>query len=201
MGPLKPRLRLQLPFALRTAGWCLFVFALGASLCVLAAAQAGRPGEYEVKAAFLLNFAKFVEWPDSSFDGPHAPIVFGVIGGDGQLVFNMRRISAGEKVQGRNIVIREGRFGDDVRRYHVLFVGEFERQRIAQILAGLRDASVLTVSDVDGFADAGGAMEFVMHETRVQFIVNLNAATQSKLRVSAKLLALAHLVSHNEAAK
>lgn len=190
-----------LPSTPRTAAWLLFVLAAGTLLPGIATAQASRPGEYEVKAAFLLNFAKFVEWPDSSFDGPQAPIVFGVIGGDHQLAFNLRRISAREKVQGRNIVIREVRFGDDLRRCHVLFVGASERQRTAQILASLQDASVLTVSDIDGFADAGGAMQFVMQESQVHFIVNLDAATQSKLRVSAKLLALAHLVNHNEAAR
>ena len=200
LRPIRP----HLPGALRTAGWFLFALATGVLLAGVAMAQEGRPGEYEVKAAFLLNFAKFVEWPDSSFDGPQAPIVFGVIGGDHQLAFNLRRLSAGEKVQGRDVVIREGRFGDDLRSCHVLFVGASERQRAAQILASLQDASVLTVSDIDGFAEAGGAMQFVTQENRVHrvhFIVNLDAATQSKLRVSAKLLALAHLVNHNEATK
>jgi hypothetical protein len=200
MDSLKP-IRPHLPDALRRAGWFFFALATSVLLAGMAMAQASRPGEYEVKAAFLLNFAKFVEWPDSSFDGPQAPIVFGVIGSDNQLAFNLRRLSAGEKVQGRNVVIREERFGDDVRRCHVLFVSASERQRAKQILASLQDASVLTVSDIDGFADAGGAMQFVMQESRVRFIVNLDAATQSKLRVSAKLLALAHVVNHNEAAK
>ena len=194
-------IRPHLPGALRTVGWFMFALATGVLLSGIAIAQASRPGEYEVKAAFLLNFAKFVEWPDSSFDGPQAPIIFGVIGGDHELAFNLRRISAGQRVQGRDIVVREARFGDDVRRCHVLFVSASERQRAAQILAGLQDASVLTVSDIDGFAEAGGAMQFVTEDNRVHFIVNLSAATQSKLRVSAKLLALAHLVTHNEAAK
>jgi hypothetical protein len=59
----------------------------------------------------------------------------------------------------------------------------------------------LTVSDIDGFAEAGGTMQFVMQENRVHFVVNLDAATQSKLRVSAKLLALARVINHNEAAR
>jgi hypothetical protein len=191
----------KLPLALRMAAWFLGALAAILFCCGIAATQSGRPEEYEVKAAFLINFAKFVEWPDSSFDSPQAPFVFGVIGGDHQLAFNLRHLSAGEKVQGRNIVIRERRFGDDVRHCHILFVSASEYQHTAQILASLQDASVLTVSDIDGFADAGGAMQFVMQENRVRFIVNLRAATQSKLRMSAKLLALAHVINHNEAAR
>jgi YfiR/HmsC-like len=200
MDSLKP-IRPQLPGALRMAGCFLFALAGAVLLAGIAMAQASRPGEYEVKAAFLINFAKFVEWPDSSFDGPQGPIVFGVIGADHQLAFNLRRLSAGQKVQGRDVVIREGPVGDDMRRCHVLFVSPSERHRATQILASLQDASVLTVSDIDGFAEEGGAMQFVTQDNRVHFIVNLDAATQSKLRVSAKLLALAHLVNHNEAAK
>jgi hypothetical protein len=183
------------------AAWFLGALAAILFCCGIAAAQSGRQEEYEVKAAFLINFAKFVEWPDSSFDGPQAPLVFGVIGGDHELAFHLRRLSAGQKVQGRNIVIREGRFGDDVRHCHILFVSGSEYQHTAQILASLQDASVLTVSDIDGFAEAGGAMQFVTQEKRVRFIVNLDAATQSKLRLSAKLLALARVINHNVAAR
>lgn len=177
----------------------LCAIAAGVLFCAIVAPQSGQPGEYEVKAAFLFNFAKFVEWPESSFDGPQAPIVFAVIGGDHELAFHLRRISTDEKIQGRNIVVRDARFGDDVRRCHILFISASERQRTAQILAGLQDASVLTVSDIDGFADAGGVMQFVMEQNRVRFVVNLNAATQSKLRVSAKLLALAQVVNQSQA--
>jgi YfiR/HmsC-like len=198
MGTLKPRLRLQLQFALRTAAWCLFVFALGAFLCVLAAAQSGQPSEYEVKAAFLFNFTKFVEWPDSSFNSPQVPIVIGIIGED-PFGDSLTRIVAGQKVQGRAIVITKYRRGDDLRRCHILFISASERQHSALILAGLQGAGVLTVSDIDGFAEAGGVMQFVMQENRVRFVVNLGAATQGKLRVSAKLLALAQVVNHGQA--
>ena len=201
VDPLKPLLRPQVWLAPRAVSLSLFFLLAGALFCAGLAAQSRRPGEYEVKAAFLFNFAKFVQWPESSFDGPEAPIVFEVMGGDQELAFDLRRISAGQKVQGRNILIREGRFGDDVRRCHVLFISTSERQRTSQILASLQNATVLTVSDIDGFADAGGAMQLVMEDGRVHFIVNLNAATQSQLRVSAKLLALAHVINHSESAR
>jgi uncharacterized protein DUF4154 len=163
-------------------------------------AQSDQPSEYEVKAAFLFNFTKFVEWPDGSFNDPHAPIVIGIIGDD-PFGESLIRIVGGQKAQGRAIVIIRYRRGDDLRRCHILFISASERQHSAQIVASLRDASVLTVSDIDGFAEAGGAMQFVMQESRVRFVVNLDAATQSKLRVSAKLLVLARVINHGEAAR
>jgi YfiR/HmsC-like len=195
-----PPRRLLFALALRTAGWFLLALTVGVLFCSSARAQSDQPSEYEVKAAFLFNFTKFVEWPDGSFDDSLSPIVIGIIGddpfGDG-LVSTV----AGQKVQGRSIVIRKQRFGEDLRHCHVLFISASERQRSAQILAGLHEASVLTVSDIDGFADAGGAMQFVMQENRVHFVVNLDATTQSKLRVSAKLLALARVINHGQAAR
>jgi len=201
MDPLEsPLHRLQLPFALRSAGWFLFALAAGALFCSIAAAQSDQAREYDVKAAFLFNFTKFVEWPEGSFSDPAAPIVIGIIGDD-PFGDSLMRIVAGQTVQGRSIVIRKESFGGDLRRCHVLFISASERQHSAQILASLQDASVLTVSDIDGFAEAGGAMQFVTEENRVRFVVNLYAARQSKLRVSAKLLALARVIHSAQAAR
>lgn len=201
MDPLKsPPHCPPLQFALRIAGWLLCTLAAGVIICAVAAAQSEAPSEYEVKAAFLFNFTKFVEWPEGSFEDSHSPIVIGIIGED-PFGDSLTRIVAGQKAQGRAIVITKYRRGDDLRRCHVLFIGSSEHQRTAQILVGLQDAGVLTVSDIDGFAAAGGVMQFVMQENRVRLVVNLEAATQSKLRVSAKLLALAQVVNRSEASR
>jgi hypothetical protein len=190
----------QLPIALRTAGWFLFALAAGVLCCAVSAAQTGQASEYDVKAAFLFNFTKFVEWPESSFSDPAAAIVIGIIGDD-PFGDSLTRIVAGQTAQGRWIAIRKERFGDDLRRCQILFISISERQHSAQILNSLQDASVLTVSDIDGFAEAGGAMQFVTADNRVRFVVNLDAARQSKLRVSAKLLALARVINHSGAAR
>lgn len=201
MGSLNPRLhRRQFASALGVVGCVLCALLFGSLSSGISAAQSDQPSEYEVKAAFLFNFTKFVEWPDGSFGGSQAPIVIGIVGDD-PFGDSLPRIVAGQKAQGRSISIVKYRRGDDLRRSHVLFISASERQHSAEILAGLQDASVLTVSDIDGFAEAGGTMEFVMQENRVRFIVNLDAAMQSKLRVSAKLLALARVINHREAAR
>ena len=107
----------------------------------------------------------------------------------------------GQKVQGRSLVIRKERIGDDLRRCHVLFVSLSEREHAARILASVQAAGVLTVSDIEGFAEAGGVMQFVTEEDRVRFLVNLDAATQARLRLSAKLLALASVIRHSQEAR
>jgi hypothetical protein len=202
MDILKPPSRfLQCRFALRTGGWLMFVLAAGGLFLSVVAAQSYRSSEDEVKAALLFNLTKFVKWPDSSFDDAQAPIMFGILGGNAWVGFHLRRIAAAEKGQGRSVVIRSERFGDDLRQCHVLFVSAAERRHVPQILASLQAANVLTVSDLEGFADAGGVMQVVIIKDRARFIVNLDAATQSKLRLSAKLLALAQLIKHNQAAR
>ena len=189
---------LQLP--LSRVGWTLIALIAGVFVWTVAAAQSDQPSEYEVKAAFLFNFTKFVEWPENAFTNPRAPIVIGVIGDD-PFGESLVHIVEGQQAQGRSIEVVKYRHGDELRRCHVLFISASERQRTEQILASLHQASVLTVSDMDGFAEAGGAIQFVIQENRVRFVVNLDVATQNKLRVSAKLLALARVINRSEAVK
>jgi hypothetical protein len=184
---------LGLPFALRTTIWFLLAIAAGALCCAIAAAQSDHADEYDVKAALLFNFTKFVEWPQDSFQDAAAPIVIGIIGDD-PFGGNLLHMIEGKTVRGRYLVIRKERFGDDLRRCEVLFISASERQRSTRILGSLRGASVLTVSDIGGFAEAGGTMQFVTEERQLRLVVNLDAARQSKLLVSAKLLALARVI-------
>lgn len=157
-------------------------------------AQTQEPTEYQVKAAFLFNFAKFVEWPDTSFADGHAPIVLGILG-ENPFENYLSQMVARQFVKGRTIRIRRYQFGDDLRSCQVLFVSASQRARVPRILASLQGSGVLTVSDLDGFAAAGGVMQFVMEESRVRFLINLDAALQAKLRINSKLLALAHVVN------
>lgn len=181
-------------------GWLILALAAGILSSTSAAAQTSEPNEYAVKAAFLFNFTKFVEWPDGSFNDSKAPIVLGIIGDD-PFGESLTIIVAGQKVEGRSIVVQKHRYGDDLRHCHILFVSASERSHVAQILASVQLAGVMTVSDIDGFAEAGGLMQFVLEENRVRFVVNLDAAKQSKLRVSAKLLALARVIHSAQVAR
>jgi hypothetical protein len=162
-----------------------------------AKAQSEGLAEYEVKAAFLFNFSKFVDWPESSFADARAPIVLGIVG-DNPFGDDLRNIVNGQVVKGRSIRVSTFRFGDDLRACQIIFVGASERGHTLQILASLRGADVLTVSDIDGFAKVGGVMQFVVEQGRVRFLVNLEAASQTKLRINSKLLALARVINRTD---
>ncbi len=146
----------------------------------------------EVKAAFLFNFLKFVEWPSDA--GPSAaPLAIGVLGNDG-VEESLRSVTRGKSVAGRQLTVKHLTSGDDVTRVHLLFVGSADRTRMADVLRRVDGFAVLTVSDVERFCQSGGVIALAMEENRVRFDVNLDAAERGRLKVSSKLLSLARTV-------
>ena len=188
----------------RAAGrWAVLALILcsAGTLCVLGLpAQTDGLSEYQVKAAFLFNCAKFVEWPEAAPGEARAPFILGVLGDD-PFGGDLASLVVGQAVRGRAILIRNFHYGDDPRVCQVLFVSASERAHMAQILASLQGSSALTVSDIDGFAEAGGVMQFVIEDSRVRFVVNLAAAEKARLRISSKLLALARVVNRAESSQ
>ncbi len=161
---------------------------------MIARAQDRPSGEYQVKAAFLYNFAKFVEWPADALSDSAAPIVVGVIGEE-QFSEVLAQTVAGKTVNGRELVIRRGKVGQDLRNCQLLFISSSERKYLPQILGSLRGSSVLTVGETEPFARLGGVINFFVVEKNVRFEVNVDAATRARLRISSKLLALARIVA------
>ena len=158
-------------------------------------AQEALP-EYQVKAAYLFNFLKFVEWPSDAFADPLAPIVIGIVGDD-PFGSALPEVVVGKMVQGRDLVIRRYHAGENMRGASILFISASEKKRLPQVLAGLHGASVLTVADMDGFLDSGGMIQFLFEDDRVRFAINVDAASRARLKVSSKLLSLAHVVGKN----
>ena len=152
--------------------------------------------EYQVKAAYLFNFLKFVEYPNESFMDPLAPIVIGVIGDD-PFGNALPQVVIGKTVQGRDLVIHVYRIGEDLRGAHILFISASERKRLPMILSSLRGSSVLTVADTEGFHEAGGMIQFLSENDRVRFAINVDATSRAKLKMSSKLLSLARAVGAN----
>src|SRR5437899_6860845 len=160
-----------------------------------AGTQSEPPTEYQIKAAFLYNFAKFVEWPADAFADPHAPIVLGVVGEDpfGSV---LDKIVLGKTVNGRGLVIKRLKPGSDLRNCHILFVSSSERKHMSQILESLQGSSVLTVGETDRFAQSGGVINFIFEENKVRFEINSETAARAGLKISSKLLALARIVTN-----
>lgn len=167
-------------------------------LSMATAFAAKLSSEYEIKAAFLYNFISFTEWPDTAFTEPTSPIVIGVVGKDpfGSALDSMMN---GERVKDRPLVVWRITRMEDLNRCHILFISNSETPKVGEILERLKTAPVLTVSDIAGFAEAGGAVGFTT-QGNVRLTINPGAIQAARLTVSAKLLRLAKLVERTASA-
>jgi hypothetical protein len=151
----------------------------------------GGPTEYEVKSAFLYNFAKFIEWPSSTFEQTGGSMVVGILGAD-PFGPALERIAATQQVQGRKIVIRRATGTSELGFCHLLFVGSVGPSGTwSQTIRAASGPSRLLVGDGAEFAEHGGAIGFFLDERRVRFVVNLSATDRAGLKVSSKLLKIA----------
>jgi hypothetical protein len=156
-------------------------------------AQPDRLTESEIKAGFLYNFTKFVEWPTETFANPTAPFVVGVIGANpfGDLLTGA---AAGKTVDGRAVLIKQFSHEENFAGCQILFVSSSETKRTAQILEKLNGASVLSVGEGDAFTQAGGMIAFIIEGNKVRLAINLEAAVAARIKISAKVIAVARLV-------
>lgn len=177
--------------SLRQPTWlALLVAAVGVVCSVNAAGQSASLGE--LKAAFLFNFSKFIEWPDTAFTDP-ANFTIGVIGDD-RVVFELNEIVDGKKIGGRNIALKHLATKDNPAAVQILYIGAGERSRLPAILLSLQGKSVLTVSDLDQFCAMGGMIQFQVERDRMRFDVNIEPTGRAGLTLNSKLLALARTV-------
>jgi hypothetical protein len=165
------------------------------SLVGLLAAGSGRaqespPTEYQLKAAFVYNFAKFVEWPPAAFGAATAPMVIGILG-ESPMRGDLDRAIRDKTINNRPLVIKEPHSAGEWTNCHILFISTSEKKRLPEILGSLRGANVLTVSETDGFTQTGGMINFVSEGNRIRFQINEAAAKTAGLKISSKLLSLA----------
>ena len=166
-------------------------------LCLARALSACADGaishEYEIKAAFLFNFTRFIEWPSESFTDPAGPIVIGVIGDD---PFGVELANAvkNRRVNGRSIVARYISSDEDARATHLLFVGMTRPEDLARLMRVLSGYPVTTVGESAAFTALGGTITFVVQDNKVRFQINAESAEQVHVRISAQLEKLATTV-------
>jgi len=161
---------------------------------VIACAASGQAiDEYQVKAAFLYNFAKFVEWPALTFKTDKDPIRICVLGLD---PFGTALADAvgGKTVLGRPFVLSDIASAGQVTDCQILFISSSERKHLRSIFAELRTTGILTVGETDGFAAEGGIVNFKLSDGRVHLEINIEAAEQAKLRINSSVLSLAQIV-------
>jgi hypothetical protein len=156
-------------------------------------AQSEPLSEFQIKAGFLFNFTKFVEWPADAFSDSSVPIVLGVMG-DNPVTNLVTETAAGKAVNGRAVTVKRFKEQQDLRGCQILFVSSSEEKHIGQILEKLRGSSVLTVGEANGFAESGGIINFLVEGNKVRLELNLEAAARARLKISAKVIAVARLV-------
>jgi hypothetical protein len=172
---------------------CWFVFGIGAAVLLQPDARGQMADEYHVKAAFLYNFAKFVEWPSHTFKSATDPIAICVLGKD-PFGESLTQAVSGKTVEGRPFVVRPVAGSQQAVGCQVLFISSSERKHLAAILSEFATRAVLTVGDTDNFTSEGGIVNLKIEGGRVRIQINLEAAEERKLSISAKLLSLAQIV-------
>lgn len=183
----------HLPATLAVSPWVRLIawsLALLAATGAEAAPAATASREYEIKAAFLYNFTKFVEWPAGSFPDAHAPLVIGVLG-DSPFAAALERVVHDRTVNGRAIIVRRVESLAELASAHVLFVASAEEARFGSLEPTIETSPILTVGESEFFASLGGVVTFVLQDDKVRFEVNTSSADHAGLKISAQLLKLA----------
>lgn len=152
------------------------------------------PKEYEVKAAFIYNFAKFIDWPPETKNGEREPFIVGIYGND-PFDGTMDQMLQNKTIADRKIVIQRFNHVSEINFCHILFIGVSERSQLAQVIEKLKGKSILTIGDMESFARRGGMINFFMEGNKIRFEINKEAAERAGLRVSSQLLKLAKIVT------
>ena len=167
------------------------------------------PSKEEIEAAFLYNFAKFVEWPTNAFATASSPIVIGVLGNKDFAAIVDKTVRTSQPVNGRTFKVESYESSTEIhsgRECHILFINcntggtsseaKREMERLRKIITSLEGKSILTVSEDPGneFAKLGGIVNFYTENQKIRFQINPDAAKAANLKISSKLLNLAQIV-------
>jgi hypothetical protein len=173
----------------------ILFWSLLAAPCLLSQQQ--KPNEYQVKAAYLYNFGRFVQWPAKGTRNNESAFTICILGQDpfGPVLDSTL---AGEAIDGKPVVTRRLSKPQEAADCRILFINSTEQKRLREILAALDKESVLTVSDMPDFSRRGGMIQFVLEGERVRFEVNLASAENARLTLSSELLKVATTVRRSD---
>jgi hypothetical protein len=176
-------------------------FRLSLILLAAGALQLGAQGpafdEYQVKAAFLYNFAKFVEWPPGTFANANDPIAICIVG-QNPFGSTLEDMVQGKTIGDHAFSVRRLPDTQQASKCQILFIGAAESKRTRVLLEALKGAAILTVGEIDDFSAAGGIIGFRLEGTRVRLQIALETAERARLRISSKLLGLAEIVKRQQ---
>jgi hypothetical protein len=152
-------------------------------------AQDAQPSEYQVKAAFIFNFAKFIDWPPGAFADSRSPLCIGIFG-ENPFGGNLERTVHDKTLNNRPIVVKDCRTLDEAKKCHLLFIGTSEKKVLQEILDGLAGTNILTIGETETFIKSGGMINFFREGNRFRFEINDEAARKAGLKIDSKLLGL-----------
>lgn len=154
--------------------------------------------DYEIKAAYIFNFTKFVKWPDKAFDNDNSPYVLGIYGNDpfGEII---KKIIGNRKTHGRKWVVKYYSKPEQIQQCHILFITNIQHSELKRIVGHVKRKPILTVGDeIDLFCEQGGIINFAKKNTAKRFEINNTAAFNSEISISSKLLMLSKIISNDE---
>jgi hypothetical protein len=149
--------------------------------------------EAQVKAAFVYNFLKFVDWPPDAFRGPQDSFVVGIVG-EGDVADATERFLAGKQLGARPIVVRRLRWDQSFAGVHAVFIAERDAKRLHHVFVSAAAASTLSIGEGEDFATHGGVIGLLIDGSKVRFDIDTDAAQVAGLHVSSKLLALTRVI-------
>lgn len=159
-------------------------------LGMASARGAATASETEVKAAFIYNFVKFVEWPPEAFAGETAPLRIAIFGDD-DVTARLKALLSDKKAHGRSFEVRRVYSAQEAKNSQIVFITGSESKRTLMILDAIKKLPILTVGESEEFLDLGGMINFVLEDTQLRFEINTEPAEKVKLVISSKLLRLA----------
>lgn len=179
-----------MPFLKARINYLTFAFLMG-SLGTLSA-QGHPPRQYQIKAVFLYNFTKFVDWSVPAFPDENAPLVIGILGED-PFGSYLDEVIAGEKLKDHPLLIQRYNSTEEIRDCHILFINLPDQNKTAEIIESIKGRSILTVSDAPDFLELGGMVRFVTIDKKIRLQINPEASEASAIKISSKLLRLADI--------
>jgi hypothetical protein len=159
---------------------------------VVATAQSKAPVEPHVKAAFLYNFVKFIEWPDDRVTGGPVTVC---ISGSPAVAESLRAAAHQRRPDQPELTVVEVAMDAPPRTCHLVYVADTDQQAARRWIAALTGSRTFTVSDSEHFAKLGGVANFFVQDGRLRFAINVDAARRASLRISSRMLALAQIVT------
>lgn len=157
-------------------------------ICSYAFAEQPRPAEYEVKAAFIYNLAKFIEWPPDKNTNLKLCIL-----GEDPFGSSIKAVN-GKQVGDKTVIVSNIKSIGQSKNCQILFISNSEKENLPQIVDAIKNSSILTIGDTEGFAKHGVIFNFYLEQDKVRFEINPEASNKARLKISSKILKLGRII-------